>query len=139
MSILAPFKRLILRAVLRNVSPMVIRILAVPDSLLLHEFDAVFRAVLGWDNIGFLFRVHCQEFSSFRRATSSNCGPAKPSSTPAAPSISGSGKSGSWTRNPDRWARLRRCAWAAAAPRRRNTAADPLATADVKTPKDGRG
>src|SRR5580698_10166279 len=39
MSILAPFKRLILRAVLRNVSPMVIRILAVPDSLLLHEFD----------------------------------------------------------------------------------------------------
>ena len=54
MSIRAPFKRLILRAVLRNVSPMVIRILAVPDSLLLHEFDAVFRAVLGWDNIGFL-------------------------------------------------------------------------------------
>src|SRR5215831_2868397 len=52
MSIRAPFKRLILRAVLRNLSPMVIRILAVPDSLLLHEFDAVFRAVLGWDNIG---------------------------------------------------------------------------------------
>jgi hypothetical protein len=42
----------------RNVSPMVIRILAVPDSLLLYEFDAVFRAVLGWDHIGFLFRVH---------------------------------------------------------------------------------
>src|SRR6516165_6751716 len=71
MSILAPFKRLILRTVLRNVSPMVIRILAVPDSLLLHEFDAVFRAVLGWDNIGFLFRVHGQEFNSFRRATGS--------------------------------------------------------------------
>jgi len=32
---------LILRAVLRNVSPMVIRILAVPDSLLLHEFEAL--------------------------------------------------------------------------------------------------
>src|SRR5262245_16068070 len=71
MSIRAPFKRLILRAVLRNLSPMVIRILAVPDSLLLHEFDAVFRAVLGWDNIGFLFRVHGQEFNSFRRATHS--------------------------------------------------------------------
>src|SRR5215831_12595533 len=71
MSILTPFKRLILRAVLRNVSPMDIRILAVPDSLLLHEFDAVFRAVLGWDNIGFLFRVHGQEFNSFRRATRS--------------------------------------------------------------------
>ena len=50
---------------------MVIRILAVPDSLLLHEFDAIFRAVLGWDNIGFLFRVHGQEFNSFRRATGS--------------------------------------------------------------------
>jgi hypothetical protein len=50
---------------------MVIRILAVPDSLLLHEFDAVFRAVLGWDNIGFLFRVHGQEFNSFRRASRS--------------------------------------------------------------------
>jgi hypothetical protein len=31
MSALAPFKRLILRAVLRNVSPLVIRIIAVPD------------------------------------------------------------------------------------------------------------
>src|SRR5215471_800686 len=71
MSIQAPFKRLILRAVLRSVSPMVIRVLAVPDSLLLHEFDAVFRALLGWDNIGFLFRVHGQEFNSFRRATRS--------------------------------------------------------------------
>ena len=47
---------------------MVIRILAVPDSLDLFEFDEVFRAVLGWDNIGFLFRVHGQEFNSFRRA-----------------------------------------------------------------------
>src|SRR5215467_12195458 len=71
MSVLPPFKRLIVRAVLRNVSPMVIRILAVPDSLLLHEFDVVFRAVLDWDNIGFLFRVHGQEFNSFRRVTRS--------------------------------------------------------------------
>jgi len=62
MSADAPFKRLILRAVL---------ILAVPDSLLLNEFDAVFRAVLSWENIGFLFRVHSQEFNSFRRATRS--------------------------------------------------------------------
>jgi len=50
---------------------MVIRILAVPDSLDLFEFDEVFHAVLGWDNIGFLFRVHGQEFNSFRRATRS--------------------------------------------------------------------
>jgi hypothetical protein len=69
MSVRAPFKRLILRTVLRNVSPMVIRIIAVPDSLHLHEFDEAFRAVLGWDNIGFLFHVHGQEFNSFRRAT----------------------------------------------------------------------
>src|SRR5215472_13134847 len=69
MSIQAPFKRLILRAVLRSVSPMVIRVLAVPDSLELFEFDEVFSVVLGWDNIGFLFRVHGQEFNSFRRAT----------------------------------------------------------------------
>jgi len=70
----AGFKRLILRAVLRNVSPMVIRILALPDSLLIHEFDAVFRAVLGRDNIGFLFRIHGQDFNSFRRATQSRTG-----------------------------------------------------------------
>ena len=48
---------------------MVIRILAVPDSLRLFDFNEVFHAVLGWDNIGFLFRVHGQEFNSFRRAS----------------------------------------------------------------------
>src|SRR5580704_14498292 len=71
MSVSAPFKRLILRAVLRKVSPMVIRILAVPDSLDLFEFNEVVRAVLGWDNVGFLFHVHGQEFNSFGRATRS--------------------------------------------------------------------
>ena len=50
-----PFKRLILRAVLRNVSPMMIRVLAVPDYLDLPEFDEVFRTVLGWDGLGFIF------------------------------------------------------------------------------------
>src|ERR1700726_1824652 len=69
MSARAPFKRLILRAVLRNVNPMVVRIVAVPDSLRLLDFDEVFCAVLGWDNIGFLFRVHGKEFNSFRRAS----------------------------------------------------------------------
>ena len=63
-----------------------------------------------------------------RPCASSSCGPAKPSSTPAVPSISGSGKCGSWTRNPDRWGRMHRCAWEVVAQRRRNTAADPLAT-----------
>jgi hypothetical protein len=40
----APFKRLILRAVLRNVSPMVIRVVALPDYLDLLDCDEVFRA-----------------------------------------------------------------------------------------------
>jgi hypothetical protein len=44
-----PFKRLILRAVLRDVYPMVIRLMAVPDYLELGDFDDVFHAVLGWD------------------------------------------------------------------------------------------
>src|ERR1700683_3507266 len=66
-----PFSRLILRAVLRNVNPMVIRVISVPDSLDVIDFDEVFRAVLGWDGLGFIFRVHGQEFNSFRRATRS--------------------------------------------------------------------
>src|SRR5437879_2071608 len=62
-----PFKRLMFRAVLRNVSPMVIRVLAVPDYLDLPAFDEVFCSILGWDGLGFMFRVHGQEYNSFRR------------------------------------------------------------------------
>jgi hypothetical protein len=43
-----PFKRLILRAVLRDTYSMVIRLVAVPDSLDLTDFDDIFHAVLGW-------------------------------------------------------------------------------------------
>ena len=64
-----PFKRLILRAVLRKVSPMVIRVLAVPDYLDLSSFDEVFRTLLGWDGLGFSFHIHGQEFTSFLRRT----------------------------------------------------------------------
>jgi hypothetical protein len=65
-----PFQRLILRAVLRDVYPMVIRLFAVPDSLDLTDFDDIFRAVLGWDSgIGYVFQIHGQEFNSFRRKT----------------------------------------------------------------------
>ena len=67
-----PFKRLILRVVLRNVSPMVIRLVGVPDDLELIEFHEIFRAILGWrSNLDYIFRVHGQEFNSFRRATRS--------------------------------------------------------------------
>lgn len=71
MSTQASFKRLILRVVLRKVSPMVIRVLAVPDYLDLPVFDEVFRTVLDWDGLGFSFHIHGYEFCSFRRATQS--------------------------------------------------------------------
>lgn len=45
---------------------MVIRVVAVPDYLDLPDFDDVFRTILGWDGLGFIFRVHGQEFNSFR-------------------------------------------------------------------------
>ena len=64
-----PFNRLILRAVLRKVSPMVIRVLAVPDYLDLASFDEVFCSLLGWDGLGFSFHIHGQEFTSFLRRT----------------------------------------------------------------------
>lgn len=49
---------------------MVIRVLAIPDYLGLADFDEVFRAVLGWDGLGFSLYIHGQEFISFlRRST----------------------------------------------------------------------
>ena len=66
-----PFNRLMFRAALRNVSPMVIRVIAVPDDLDLPTFDEVFRTVPGWDGMGFIFRVHGQEYNSFRRRSRS--------------------------------------------------------------------
>ena len=65
-------KRLILRAVLRHVSPMVIRLISVSDHLPFPEFHDVFRAILGWNgDLGYIIRVHGQEFNSFRRKTRS--------------------------------------------------------------------
>jgi hypothetical protein len=66
------FKRLILRAVLRDVYPMVIRLVAVPDSLQLTDFDDIFHAALGWDSgVGYAFQIHGQEFNGFQRKTRS--------------------------------------------------------------------
>src|SRR6202051_721877 len=68
----ASFKRLILRAVLRQVSPMVIRLVSVCDHMPLPEFHDVFRIILGWNgDLGYIIRVHGQEFNSFRRKTRS--------------------------------------------------------------------
>jgi hypothetical protein len=59
------FKRLILRAVLRRVSPMVIRLVSVSDHTPLREFHDVFRIVLGWNgDLGYIIHVHGQEFNS---------------------------------------------------------------------------
>jgi hypothetical protein len=67
-----PFKRLILRAVLRQVSPMVIRLLSVPDDMNFPEFHEVIRAILGWNgDLGYITRFHGHEFNSFRRRTRS--------------------------------------------------------------------
>jgi Plasmid pRiA4b ORF-3-like protein len=63
------FKRLVLRAVLRKVSPMVIRVLAVPDYVDLASFDELFRTLLGWEGLGFSFHIHGQELTSFLRRT----------------------------------------------------------------------
>ena len=53
-----PFKRLILRAVLRQVSPRVIRLLSVPDDMNFPEFHEVLRGVLGWSgDLGYIIRV----------------------------------------------------------------------------------
>ena len=51
---------------------MVIRLVAVPDSLDLTDFDDIFHAVLGWDSgIGYAFQIQGQEFNSFQRKTRS--------------------------------------------------------------------
>ena len=52
-----PFKRLILRAVLHKVSPMVIRVLAVRDHLALSDFDELEEVFRRWYP---LFRVQAQ-------------------------------------------------------------------------------
>ena len=52
---------------MRKVSPIIIRVLALPDYLTLAEFDEVFCTLLGWDGIGFSLHIHGQEFTSFLR------------------------------------------------------------------------
>ena len=95
-----PFKRLTLRAVLRHVSPMVIRLVSVSDRMPLTEFHDVFRAILGWNgDLDYIIRVHGQEFNRFRRKTRWNAlhefilHRQESSCTSATPCIGGSGMS----------------------------------------------
>jgi hypothetical protein len=132
-----PFKRLILRAVLRKVSPIVIRVLAVPDYLDLASFDEVFRTVLGWDGLGFSFHIHGQEFTSFLRTGARfigqpcgifNYSPGRHFSIPAVASMIGNGSSGF---SIPRWevpATTSRCVWRVAVPLRPSSAAAPRVT-----------
>jgi hypothetical protein len=47
---------------------MVIRLVAIPDTLYLTDFDAIFHAVLGRDSgIGYAFQIQGQECNSFQR------------------------------------------------------------------------
>jgi hypothetical protein len=72
MSATIPFKRLILRAVLRDVSPMVARLISVSDDTELSDLHDVFQQVLGWSgDLGYSFRIHAKEFNSFRGRTRS--------------------------------------------------------------------
>ncbi len=49
---------------------MVIRVLSVHGGMNLPEFNDVFCAMLGWSgDMGYILRIHGQEFNSFRRKT----------------------------------------------------------------------
>ena len=62
------FKRIILRAVLNDVSPIVARVIAVPEDLGIGELHELFLSMLGWTfDPGFIIRIHTQEFNSFQR------------------------------------------------------------------------
>ena len=63
-----PGNRILLRCVLKDVSPLVARVFSVPDDLEIWDLHDVFLALLDWDyNPDFILRIHAQEFASFRR------------------------------------------------------------------------
>ncbi len=67
---LDPVNRILLRCVLKDVSPMVARVISVPDDLELRDLHEIFLAMLDWDNgPDFIIRIHAQEFASFRRSS----------------------------------------------------------------------
>ena len=129
------FKRLILRAVLRQVSPMVIRLVSVSDHMPLPEFHDVFRMILGWNgDLGYIIRVHGQEFNSFRRKTRSKAlhefklHRQKKFLCVCDPCICGSGTFASWIFRKGSKVTTRRSVWAAAALRPRSFAGVQPAT-----------
>ena len=72
MSATIPFKRLILRAVLCGVNPMVARLISVSDDTELSDLHDVFQQVMCWNgDRGYSLRIHGKEFNSFRGRTRS--------------------------------------------------------------------
>ena len=65
-----PVKRLLLRGVLKEVSPIVARVISVSDDLEISDLHDIFLAMLDWDyDPDFIIRVHAKEYSSFRRSS----------------------------------------------------------------------
>jgi Plasmid pRiA4b ORF-3-like protein len=72
MSATIPFKRLILRAVLRDVSPMVARLISVNEDTELSDLHDVFQQVLGWGgDLGYPFRPRLSHPSTRKGAVTS--------------------------------------------------------------------
>jgi hypothetical protein len=64
----SPFKRLLLRAVLNEVSPIVARVFSIADDVEITDLHDIFLSMLGWQqDLGFIIRVHGQEFNSYQR------------------------------------------------------------------------
>jgi hypothetical protein len=65
-----PVKRMLLRCVLKDVSPLVARVISVPDDFEIRDLHDVFLVMLDWDySPEFIIRIHAQEFASFRRSS----------------------------------------------------------------------
>lgn len=53
---------------LNEVSPIVARVLSVPDDVEITELHDVFLSMLGWQyDPGFIIHIHGQEFTSYQR------------------------------------------------------------------------
>jgi len=64
---LASFQRFTFRVVLLKVSPLVVRLISVPDDLSLEELHEVLQLTFGWRCHSFYsFRIHGQEISRRR-------------------------------------------------------------------------
>ena len=60
-----PTSRLVLHAVLKDVGPIVARVILVPDDLEISDLHDVFLSMLGWEHDpGFIIRVRAKEFNS---------------------------------------------------------------------------